>query len=571
MHPAHDLTIEEVEGLPLFPSQTSPIADGHYVVRCEEPGETTSTSDQIEHEIWFQTPPLASTTISKIHDLQLFAESRDQGQADDPLAGNWTWFELAILESETSKVPRKKDGIELIWLSHQNRFESEEYGWDKGIAFGAEHDLVRLLEEGNVIAVRLCSRFPGWWISARKGYLSIGIGKELEHKPVEYKTVLTEIKTIHQVITEVNLQNNAAFHPRLSKQLFSAENFTLTNSRPLRVLSLDGGGVRGLSSLHLLQAVFTAAKITKDPWQVFDMIGGTSTGGLIAIMLGRLKMSIKECIDNYNEVMVKVFPKVVSGAWNAGGGSRYEASKLEKAIREVVKKQLGNEEALLFDSSDNPCKIFVMAVKAKAGNNRGPVFLRSYKNPNEMSELPNIKVWEAARAASAAPAYFDPIFVGGVKLVDGGLGANNPLGWLWTELLNVFGPSRPANCFLSLGTGIAPNIGVENPSLFNMPSVIEAFASVATNSELIHILFRTLINAYAPTPNSTKYWRMNVGVPIPGTVDSHGNVVQLDNYQEIGGLDDVKKLEDLIAKTAQWVKDHPKDIQGCTTALTAHL
>lgn len=64
---------------------------------------------------------------------------------------------------------------------------------------------------------------------------------------------------------------------------------------------------------------------------------------------------------------------------------------------------------------------------------------------------------------------------------------------------------------------------------------------------------------------------MNVGVPIPGTVDSHGNVVQLDNYQEIGGLDDIKKLEDLIAKTAQWVKDHPKDIQGCTTALTAHL
>lgn len=79
-----------------------------------------------------------------------------------------------------------------------------------------------------------------------------------------------------------------------------------------------------------------------------------------------------------------------------------------------------------------------MAVKAKAGNNRGPVFLRSYKNPNEMSELPNIKVWEAARAASAAPAYFDPIFVGGVKLVDGGLGANNPLGWSVLTCFRIF-------------------------------------------------------------------------------------------------------------------------------------
>lgn len=70
-----------------------------------------------------------------------------------------------------------------------------------------------------------------------------------------------------------------------------------------------------------------------------------------------------------------------------------------------------------------------MAVKAQAANNRGPVFLRSYKNPNGLLELPNIKVWEAARATSAAPAYFEPIVVGGVKLVDGGLGANNPLGW----------------------------------------------------------------------------------------------------------------------------------------------
>jgi hypothetical protein len=80
-----------------------------------------------------------------------------------------------------------------------------------------------------------------------------------------------------------------------SKELLSAESFTLTDSRPLRVLSLgkiaafkfwftltfcgDGGGVRGLSSLHLLAAVFEKADIKKDPWEVFDMIGGTSTGG----------------------------------------------------------------------------------------------------------------------------------------------------------------------------------------------------------------------------------------------------------------------------------------------------
>jgi patatin-like phospholipase/acyl hydrolase len=43
--------------------------------------------------------------------------------------------------------------------------------------------------------------------------------------------------------------------------------------------------------------------------------------------------------------------------------------------------------------------------------------------------LVNMKLWQAARATSAAPAYFKPLQVNGYTLVDGGLGANNPLGW----------------------------------------------------------------------------------------------------------------------------------------------
>ena len=70
-----------------------------------------------------------------------------------------------------------------------------------------------------------------------------------------------------------------------------------------------------------------------------------------------------------------------------------------------------------------------MAVRKDATNNRAPIFLRSYKNPQEISTLPNIKLWEAARATSAAPTYFAPMKVGDYELVDGGLGANNPLGW----------------------------------------------------------------------------------------------------------------------------------------------
>ena len=63
-----------------------------------------------------------------------------------------------------------------------------------------------------------------------------------------------------------------------------------------RVLSLDGGGVRGLSSLLILREIMEdierriGADETPKPCEYFDLIGGTSTGGLIAIMLGLLGM-----------------------------------------------------------------------------------------------------------------------------------------------------------------------------------------------------------------------------------------------------------------------------------------
>jgi len=63
-----------------------------------------------------------------------------------------------------------------------------------------------------------------------------------------------------------------------------------------RLLSLDGGGVRGLSSLLILREIMMEIKSQKNadliplPCEYFELIGGTSTGGLIAIMLGRLRM-----------------------------------------------------------------------------------------------------------------------------------------------------------------------------------------------------------------------------------------------------------------------------------------
>lgn len=71
-----------------------------------------------------------------------------------------------------------------------------------------------------------------------------------------------------------------------------------------------------------------------------------------------------------------------------------------------------------------------MATKKTGANNSAPAMFRSYKNPNEMSEFPGIKLWQAARATSAAPSYFVPLKIDDThEFLDGGLQANNPLGW----------------------------------------------------------------------------------------------------------------------------------------------
>lgn len=234
-----------------------------------------------------------------------------------------------------------------------------------------------------------------------------------------------------------------------------------------------------------------------------------------------------------------------------------------------------------------------MAVSQKAGNNRAPLFLRSYQNPEEISKLPDIKIWEAARATSAAPAYFVPMTVGEYRLVDGGLGANNPLGWyvslfcqlclcsdliffrLWTEVLAVFGPARSTSCFLSIGTGIPTNEAILAPGKLGSHAVEASYAAAACNTELTHILFRSLVNAFAPRAMGKKYWRLNVGEPDWDETKRKWyyfgkySVHHEDEYRDIGALDDVGALKLLMEMTEKYVVEQEGPITECANALKA--
>lgn len=92
---------------------------------------------------------------------------------------------------------------------------------------------------------------------------------------------------------------------------------------------------------------------------------------------------------------------------------------------------------------------------------RGVAILSNYYSDRRDSELWNTaKIWEVARATSAAPSFFDPITISGEKFGDGGLGANNPVQELEEEARDVWGRRDPTwnfeanvRCLVSVGTG----------------------------------------------------------------------------------------------------------------------
>ena len=98
------------------------------------------------------------------------------------------------------------------------------------------------------------------------------------------------------------------------------------------------------------------------PCEVFDLICGTSTGGLMAIMLGRLRMSVQEAIDAYLDLSKRVFaPKhrhnLVAGLLNvANTRGKCDSAALEAAIKEVIEKSLGvgHKDDKLLDAGSSP-------------------------------------------------------------------------------------------------------------------------------------------------------------------------------------------------------------------------
>lgn len=215
---------------------------------------------------------------------------------------------------------------------------------------------------------------------------------------------------------------------------------------PFKILSLDGGGIRGLfASTILAELEAEYGRIS----QFFDLIAGTSTGGIIAIGLG-LGIPAERINEIYRTDGKKIFPPIKSlHPWRRVGETFKRAFRpahnhkvLVKALkREFQNRPLGESEARLlipaFVGPDPQVAVF------KTDHHQD--YRRDWKS----------EAWQVARATSAAPTFFEAHESGHAFFLDGGLWANNPVLCAVIEAMTAYDLSPNQIKVLSIGTGSA--------------------------------------------------------------------------------------------------------------------
>ncbi|THV93791.1 hypothetical protein D6D27_04172 [Aureobasidium pullulans] len=243
------------------------------------------------------------------------------------------------------------------------------------------------------------------------------------------------------------------------------------------------------------------------PCEIFDLIGGTSTGGLIAIMLGRLEMDVDECIEEYVELMATVFgarARRIPISWRGKIKPRFDSKNLENAVKQVLIRKGMAVDARLDDGAGRGCKTFVCSIDRRT---KVMVRLRSYSLPDE--ENVPASICQAALATSAATTFFPPVSIDGRSFADGAFGANNPVDEVEGEASNIWSPAKRelqtlVKCFISIGTGVPKMQGFED----GVPGFLsKTVPGIALETEATE---RKFIARWARHLDEKRYFRFNV-------------------------------------------------------------
>ena len=216
---------------------------------------------------------------------------------------------------------------------------------------------------------------------------------------------------------------------------------TDVSSPGFRILTIDGGGIKGVFAASFLAEI--EESLGSPIVDHFDLIAGTSTGGIIALGLG-MGLSAKEILSFYEDHGPDIFQggpfRLLRWLWAA----KYDKVPLEKSLTEVFGDRLLGESKtrLMIPSLD--LETGAVHIFKTAHHDR---FVRDYKE----------RVVDVALATAAAPTYFPThTLEAGVPLIDGGMWANNPMGAASVEAVGLLEWEKGLVRLLSVGCTESP-------------------------------------------------------------------------------------------------------------------
>lgn len=220
--------------------------------------------------------------------------------------------------------------------------------------------------------------------------------------------------------------------------------------RPLRVLCLDGGGMKGRNLLVMLRALEREAG--RPASELFDVVCGTSIGGCGALFLSRFG-------SNATSRAEVAFRGLQDQCFATQSAKRFfqEGQYCADRRADLVRELLGGVDEPLARTAEGPMA-FVVAARRSQDGEPEPFLFRTYDVSHARKNMPplpgssNATLVEAIVATSAAPGFFPPCGDGDDFLADGGCAFNNPALVALHECAAIF-PSRRIGVLVSLGCG----------------------------------------------------------------------------------------------------------------------
>ncbi|KAE8731010.1 Phospholipase A I [Hibiscus syriacus] len=379
---------------------------------------------------------------------------------------------IRMMNSDNHRLVEEACSLSNLSVSLLQVVATMAYGSDNMVKKMLTPDVLRSLEKLFILK----NPESSFWVQ-RLALVAVGnLGFWRENRPI-----LVNSKSLRELL----MCRTATPEPRVNKGAARAlpifgENECLRHAirgrpvpkRGICILSLDGGGMKGLATVQILQEIEKGTG--KRMHELFDLICGTSTGGIFAAALGIKSMSADQLEEIYRNLGKVVFSEPVpknnkGSSWRNKLDRLYRSSSqnfrvVAKGSKDMCADEDG-DDLLIETAVKNIPKVCLVSTLASVTPAQHFVF-QNYQYPVEMPEA-SLATSESSgttvpgsaatdtQSILSAPYYLDDFSDGVYRWLDGALLANNPTIFSTREA-QLLWPDTKIDCIVSIGSGSLP-------------------------------------------------------------------------------------------------------------------